>query len=288
MRLALGFPWYNGPSVHAFANYMDLMLYFGALRERSLWQDALEKEEFEKVVAGLPSLDERDANSLGNPTKADWDRLGRLEIILIDFTRSSLVGQARELLVQTAIHHGADYLFSWDSDMLFDHDAFLRLWRHQLPVVGALAFTSREPTYPVITRLFETWDRTNGLKVLGSSPVYDYPKDQLVTREHIKGDVVLGGGVVLYDMKVFSKVPRPWFYSTGVGEDWHFCARAREHNVFCAVDTSVKTKHLAHEVRWIDESYYWKQREQNHSAYVNMAKKFGLEIATVSGDSDNG
>ncbi|MFA6043299.1 MAG: hypothetical protein WC786_06480 [Patescibacteria group bacterium] len=259
------------------------MLYYGALRERSLWRDRLGAEAFQEHLKHLPPLDEiNSVGGLGDPTPEDWERLGKVEIVIINISRMSLVGLARELLVKNALDLNADYLFCWDSDMSFRHDTFLRLWRHDKPVVGALAFTSREPVYPVITRTFKRWDRVNGMVMVGSEPVYDYPKDQLVGNAEVSGELAIGGGVVLYNMDVFKKVPQPWFYSTGTGEDWYFSTRCAEHGVPRFIDTSVKTRHRLHAPAWSDEEYYWDSRKNRHSEYVALAKRFGITVRDLS------
>ena len=280
MRLVLGMPWYTGPDDNTFPLYFDQMMYFGALRERSLWVNELEEDDVVKVLDKLPSLDENGyEKTLADPTLEEWKNLGRLEIILVNYSRTSLVGLARELIVDAAIGAEADYLFWWDDDMRFEKDAFLRLWRHQKPVVSALAFTARHPIYPVIFRLSEKWDSSVHSKVVEKNEiVMDYPKDQLIGSADIGGELALGAAVCLYDMNVFKEVPKPWFTSTGCGEDYFFSYRCKDCGVERYMDTSVKTQHLEHAPRWANEESYWLSREQNHDEYV---KQFGEVIKDV-------
>ena len=280
MRLVLGMPWYTGPDDNTFPLYFDQMMYFGALRERSMWVDALPAQDAKDVLLNLPSLDESGYDKgLADPTMEEWEKLGKLEIYLVNYSRTSLVGLARERIVDAALQVDADYLFWWDDDMRFCKDAFLRLWRHQKPVVGALAFTARRPIHPVIFRLTERWDSNNNSKVEEKNEiVMDYPKDQLIGSADIGGELALGAAVCLYDMRVFKEIEKPWFTSTGCGEDYFFSYRCKVHGIERYLDTSVKTEHLEHEPRWASEDSYWRDREAAHDQYV---KEFGDVVKEV-------
>jgi hypothetical protein len=271
MRLVLGMPWYTGPDDHTFPLYFDQMMYFGALRERSMWVDAMPFQDAEDMLRKLPSLDESGYDKvLADPTMEEWEKIGKLEIYLVNYSRTSLVGLARENIVDAAVNIDADYLFWWDDDMRFEKDAFLRLWRRQKPVTSALAFTSRHPIFPVMFRLTERWDNANNSKVIEKNEiVMDYPKDQLVGSEDIGGELALGAAVCLYDMRVFKQIPKPWFMSTGCGEDYFFSYRCKEFNIERYVDTSVKTDHLAYAPSWANEGAYWASRETEKEAYVD-------------------
>lgn len=270
MKLVLGFPWYTGPDDNTFPLYFDMLMYFGALRERSLWIDALEDEKAEEILATLPSLDEESyKKSKADPTLEEWRSLGKIEIIIVNHSRTSLVGLAREMIVDTAVELDADFLFWWDDDMRFEKDAFLRLWRHQKPVISALAFSAREPIFPVIFRLTEKWDMANKSKVVEKSEIImDYPKDQLVGSVDLGGDLALGAAVCLYNMMIFKEIQKPWFMSTGCGEDYFFSYRCKEFGIERWLDTSVKTEHLHHAPRWCNEETYLKDREDKHELYV--------------------
>jgi hypothetical protein len=280
MKLVLGMPWYTGPDDNTFPLYFDQMMYFGALRERSLWMDIVDDEQADIILPQLPSLDETGyKKSLADPTVEEWKKLGKLEIYLVNYSRTSLVGLAREKIVETAISIEADYLFWWDDDMRFEKDAFLRLWRHQKPVISALAFTARDPIHPVIFRLSERWDNVAQSKVIEKNEiVMDYPRDQLIGSSDIGGELALGAAVGLIEMTVFKEVPQPWFMSTGCGEDYFFSYRCKEYGIERWMDTSVKTEHLHHSPRWCNEEAYWQYRETNHELYK---KDFGETVKAV-------
>lgn len=280
MKIALGMPWYTGPDDNTFPLYFDQMMYFGALRERSLWVSELGAEASSKVIPNLPSLDEKDyEKTLADPTSEEWGEIGKLEIFLVNYSRTSLVGLARERIVDISLGLDADYLFWWDDDMRFDKDAFLRLWRHKKPVVSALAFSARDPIFPVIFRLSEKWDNTVGAKVVEKNEILlDYPKDQLIGSEELGGELALGASVCLYDMAVFKEIPQPWFASTGCGEDYMFSYRCKEYGIPRYMDTSVKTQHLMHAPRWAGEDLYWHNREHNLPKYID---EFGSHVKEV-------
>lgn len=281
MKLMIGLPWYTGPDDNTFPLYFDHHLYYGALRERSLVRDRFGKEAFGRLLPQLPPLDERHAGvGWGEPSEEEWERLGVVEIAIVNRSRLSLVGKARELLAEDALEWGADYLFCWDADMQFPHYAFLQLWRAQQLVVGGLAFTARHPIHPVIYRM-RTHQAPSGVEIIdGSDIILDYPRDRLITNEDIGGELAFGAGVVLFDTRVFREMPKPWFNSTGCGEDWFFCHRCSKFGIPRYVDTRVKTQHKEHTARWACEETYWMEREAARQTYVDL---LGGNVRAVKG-----
>lgn len=61
---------------------------------------------------------------------------------------SSMLVENRHRLVGEALAWGADYMLWMDADHVFPHDAFCRLWAHNLPVVGANYPRRAIPTAP--------------------------------------------------------------------------------------------------------------------------------------------
>ena len=85
-----------GPDDNTFPLYFDQMMYYGALRERTIMRDVLGHSKFMELQESLPPLDEStDSDGSGNPTEDEWEKLGRLEIMLCNYSRTSLVGKAR-------------------------------------------------------------------------------------------------------------------------------------------------------------------------------------------------
>ena len=264
-KVCLGFPWYNGPDPHTYTRYMEMVHYFGRLQERSYWLD-----EVVENLDGLPPLDPSGDDPEAELTLKDYELSGRFEFGYSNEGGLSLPGLARELVVEGALAWGADWLLMWDDDMLFPWSAFLKLWRHQKPVTAALAFTSRLPIQPVIYRILER-HTAKGL-VRESDFVLDYPKDRLITDQDVDGPIAFGAGVVLINMNVFKQIPKPWFHSTGCGEDWMFCLRCFDHGISRYVDTSVKTMHKSANPTWVSEDLYDLHKQNHPETYERLAK----------------
>jgi hypothetical protein len=264
--VVVGLPWYDGPNADTYVKYFDFFMYLGALAERTIIRHAMGAEAFHEL--SLPPLSTQDHDPLSEPTFEDYERLGRLRIAIIDYSRTSLVGKAREALADSAVNIGADYLLWWDADMQFPYSAFLRCFRHDKPIVGALAFTARDPIFPVLFGVkYSKKADSSGTMYEQSLPLFNYPRGKLIGDEDIDGWLAIGGGFTLIDCGVFSEIPKPWFHSTGVGEDWFFCARAAEYGIGRYCDTTIVAKHKAHKARWYDEEMYWENRRANPDDY---------------------
>lgn len=264
MKLAIGMPWYNGSDVACYAKHIDFFMYLSELRVRSIVYQTIGKDAYWKIE--WPSIDPADESGLAEPTDEDFQRLGKLELGLIDYSRTSLPGKARELICETALQWDADYIMMWDDDMLFDNSSFLKLFRHNVPVVAALAFAAREPHQPVIMTIKEDVNST-GQHFMRSEVVVDYPQDKLITNKDVGGAIAFGTGVFMMQGEVLKQVPQPWFESTGAGEDFFFCTKCHQYNVQRYVDTATKTRHKKYEPHWVDETYHKRYRDLNPSAY---------------------
>ena len=262
----LGFPWYAGPSIHTYPRYHEITHYFGRLQERCEWLNYVgEKygpEAQKSALVDLPALN-RDGQYPESEITLEDD-------VLFEFGQNnqgdlSLVGLARELIVESALQWGADWLLMWDNDMMMDWDFMLKLWRHQKPVVAALAFASREPCVPVIYKIQER-NGVDGVQY-HSQQVLDFPRDRLISSKDIGGKLAFGTGVVLINMSVFKQLPKPWFYSTMCGEDFMFCVNCHQNGIPLYVDTSTKTHHPARNPIWMNESYYDETRKAHPERY---------------------
>ena len=183
-----------------------------------------------------------------------------IEFVLSCMVGVSLPGMARERAVDGALAQGADYLLFYDADMIFDADIFLRLLKHQKPVVGALAFTARDPIGPVIYDYGEFDDQ--GTQMTATiNPNLKYPRNALMKTDAI------GFGVVLIQASVFRKIPKPWFNNPGVGEDIQFCLMCKRYGVEIFVDTAAKTLHKPryHE-EWNGEERFMLEQDDEYKA----------------------
>jgi hypothetical protein len=221
---------YKGPDLHCFDTHEEFFHYLGRLQERSYWHFEYGGEKYKE----FPSLDR---NHGGNGAEfIPGDPI--FEFNTATQKGNSLIGQARDAVVEVALAYGSDYILFFDDDMVFAKDTFLRLWRHQKPIIGALAFTARLPIAPVLWKFKRKWNFEKQCEDIDSQVLFDYPRDQLVQVDCI------GTGVVLIEMSVFKRIKKPWFYgAVGAGEDFHFCWQAGLAGIPIFCDTAVKTSH---------------------------------------------
>lgn len=240
LRIGLGLPWYDGADKDCVGAFLVFQHFLGRLQERLWW----ENRNVEVATDHIPTLDP--AQDLDYSFLLGTD----LQFVICDAIGYSLPGVARERCIDLALQYQCDYILFWDADMIFTADVFLKLLKHELPVVSALAFTARPPITPVIYKFTPQPDGS-----FQSDPVLDYKRDALQ-----KVDAV-GFGVVLMQASVFRKVPKPWFSSPGVGEDIQFAAFCKRAGVDIYVDTSAKTVHKPrYAPEWHDEEMFLRDR----------------------------
>jgi hypothetical protein len=105
---------------------------------------------------------------------------------------SSMLTESRHRLLAEALAWDADYMLCLDADHVFPHDAFCRLWSHNLPIVGVNYARRCSPTAP--TAAYD--DGSEDLKLL------------YTTKEKAEAGIVeacshLGFGLLLVNMRVF-------------------------------------------------------------------------------------
>jgi hypothetical protein len=252
VKVALCLPWYSGADKDCTPQMLTLLNYFGRLSERLRWlKHLMPLSQSEWYVQDLPKLDPYTPGAEVTP-----DLVGtEIEFGIASEIGCSLVGMARERCVDYALAWGADYCFFFDADMLVPTSAFLQLFRDNVPVVGALAFTGRDPITPVIYTASEKFEEDperpgEGRIAMDFQPVLHYEKDALQQVQAI------GSGVMLIKAEVFKQLKKPWFYSTGVGEDIYFCLMCKRADIPVYVDTRVKTAHKARVSDWQTEEKY--------------------------------
>lgn len=249
IKVALGLPWYDGADKDCLPHFLTFQHYLGRLQERTEWLSRLPPA---CRPADLSKLDP--VNSTGFSELPEALAGTRLEFGIADEGGLSLPGLARERIVDKALEWGADYVFFYDDDMIFGTDLFLRLLLDDVPVVAALAFTSRKPITPVVYRSTDTSERrVDGIPAIRRHfEPCDYLPDQLQRVDAV------GSGVMLIKREVFERLEKPWFHSTGCGEDIFFTGlRCYSASIPVYVDTRAKTIHKPVEVeRWHDELLY--------------------------------
>lgn len=165
--------------------------------------------------------------------------IGRMSI---QQTEGTYLHRGREILAETALERGFDYVLWVDTDMTFPADSLIKLLSTGEKIVGANYCRRKwdELGYTAIKRVFETVDQKSQNCVTG-------PESTGI--EEVEG---IGFGLCLTHTSVFEDVPKPWFWyhwlpdlQQHVGEDIYFCAKAREagHSVWVDHDLS---KHVGH------------------------------------------
>ena len=142
-------------------------------------------------------------------------------------------------MVLQAKGRNVSHIFFLDSDVILPPDGLIRLFSHQLAIVSAL-YGSKHGFPGVWIKISESGEKKYSPirpDVLVQHSLFTHP------------DIVIGMGACLIDIKVFDRIPEPWFYWTqgrekdGVSEDFYFCEKIRQH-IPIFVDTTVQCRHL--------------------------------------------
>ena len=210
----------------AYTNHMDFCLHLGALG-----------------VASHVGIDDVSGHKFDVPKDEEFFffhvSVGRV-----------LTPYAREKMAEYAVNYGFDYLFFLDDDMIVPLDLFERLYKHQVDIVSALAFTRHPPHKPVLYVVKSEYDTVSHRSGFSNHSIFNYPKDQLVECDSV------GFGSVLIHTRVLKGMDMPYFMSTtGSGEDLWFCwnAKKKGFKVFC--DTATKIGHLGTAPVITEENY---------------------------------
>ena len=254
VKVALCLPWYAGADRDCVTHFLQFQHYLGRLQERLSWI-AQQPRGFK--IGDMPKLDPANTTGFSEIHPDLWGT--EIEFGVADEIGCSLPGLARERCADNALAWGADYLLYYDADMIFGTDLFLRLLMARKPMIGALAFTGREPVTPVIYNFKDfKFDKEVSFT---SEPIFEYPRDQVAQVDAI------GGGVFLVDADVFRSMAKPWFATqSALGEDIYFCARCKMQNIPVHVHTGAKTLHKPTFPQvWHCEDLYFQQNPHLHS-----------------------
>jgi len=161
------------------------------------------------------------------------------KLLMPNFPVGSFIGNiadVRNNLVTQALNEYCTHLIMCDTDQVYPADCIRKLIEHNLTVVGTPVHRRYPPFDPILYR--------------GSLGKYLHVPDA----ECYSGDLVhvdaTGTGCILFDLRVFWDMPKPWFEVTKnpdgktVGEDIGLCAKLREREIPIAVDTSIQIDHL--------------------------------------------
>jgi len=147
----------------------------------------------------------------------------------------SSIARNRNEGVEEAKKAGAKFLMFIDDDMIFDADWVHRLMNHDKDIVTGLTVKKDYPHTPNVRRLGKDGllDTTPPLRDGG-----------LVWLD------ACGTGFLLINMKVFEKIPKPYFCfpptdkGTVEGEDYYFCSQARKFGFSIWADMDMHVGHL--------------------------------------------
>jgi len=197
-----------------------------------------------KITIGVPNSNEylhrhfvQSLMSLQYPTN-----------VAIDFNMifGNQIPFARNRIVQEALKNNSDYVLFIDADMVFPADMLIRLLKHDLDIVNALAFRRIKPHYPCIFKFndkektYETVQYTTGLQKVDAT----------------------GMPAILIKTDVFKKMKeinpdKPWYYyrDNMFSSDLTFCENARKAGYKIMIDTDLKIGHIGTEVIVTEEFY---------------------------------
>jgi hypothetical protein len=108
---------------------------------------------------------------------------------------SSMLTEGRHRLVAEALVWEADYMLWLDADHVFPHDTFVRLWAHNLPVVGCNYSRRCTPTAPTAAY----YDGDGPAKQL-------YTTKEKAEAGEVEPCAHMGFGVCLMNMSIFDRL----------------------------------------------------------------------------------
>jgi len=164
----------------------------------------------------------------------------RIEMLRLWNTKGSILSRSRQTLVEKAQEEGVSHILFLDSDMVFPQWTLHRMLDLELMVVAANCATKMLPSTPTARQ----YDPMN----MAGDQVYSQHSEQPPIEEVWR----VGTGVMLINMKVFDKVPAPWFDITWnpvlkdyTGEDWNFCAKVQDAGIPIHIDHML-SQHIGH------------------------------------------
>lgn len=179
--------------------------------------------------------------------------------------RGTIIPQQRAVLVMAAQEFRASYILWIDSDMRFPKDALFQLLARERAIVAANYPKRRQPILPT------AGDSQRGF-------LFTTPEST-----GLVGVTECGMGLMLTDMDVFKRLPKPWFQhgytpkdGEYVGEDFYFCRAAKRegYTILIDQDLSKQVRH-AGEIEWTQDhaivtrdALTEREREQHPSQLV--------------------
>ena len=190
------------------------------------------KQQLPRVLVGMPSHEiHRKVVACIIDLMLHVMRNTYVQDISFRFRGDSIIARARMEMCQGAIEAGASHILFVDSDQVFPATVLERLLHWRKPVVACNIPTKSTPSNST-ARLFDLANPRQG------RPLYTY-HDSVGLKRVWR----VGTGVMLIDLEMLRKLPKPWFLDKWVeadqmvqGEDWSFCELLEVHNVPIFVD----------------------------------------------------
>ena len=147
-------------------------------------------------------------------------------------TEGYTIAENRNCLAARAIRSGATHLLFIDDDMVFPEDTAVRLLSYGKDIMG-IRYHPRQVDSNHIEGMYKALEANDELP----KPIFQ-----------CEG---VGTGILLINLDVFKKIPRPWFhfvtYDVGMvkqGEDYYFCEQARKAGYEVWADNTLMIGHI--------------------------------------------
>lgn len=218
------------------------------------------------VVVGKNSLTNA-PYEVGTNHEQFWYRLGRqfkhINFLYVNPARMS-IDRMRNLVGETALQYGADYLLFLDDDVLVQRDGFERLLACKADIAAGKVVIRG---YPFDWMVFQPKGKDkDGLYACKTLP-----------DSGIVPCAAVGFSFCLIKTSILKDIPKPWFV-TGLHntEDIYFCVKAKQANpkVKIVVDCSVQCGHIL----W-PEVMDQRNREEYRKYYLKMNPHLKAEEA---------
>ncbi len=209
-----------------------------------------------KVTLGVCTLSEVDSQAYPSHLIHAF-RIGRdtdLDFNLVT-PRRMTIATGRNMVVQSALETGSDYVYFFDDDMDMGRHTFskllARLENDEADIVMAMCHIRGYPFHPMVFRWLEDdskdtriGDVTERGKAIG---LWQDCTDHISPNGLIENVAAVGCAATLIKAEVFKEMRYPWFYTgTANTEDVYFCVKAQQtyENLRIAVDTTCPVGHI--------------------------------------------
>ena len=202
-----------------------------------------------KILIAVPTFE----NIYPDTFKSIYDLDKGGNEVLFTFVRGYDCATARNNIVLEAQRLKVDYVLMVDNDMVIPPDTLIKFLNN--PMLVNLG-------YAVQRTQKHNHDKINIYKFgeTDYSKEFQYSIEEMVelNKNNIARIQIHGGGMAcaFIDMKVFDKIPFPWFdwvnynNNTHLSEDLFFCEQCHKYNIPIYVDTRVNCGHLIRYVQF--------------------------------------